>query len=86
MSKLNLNAKLVTKRGGYDSDKKDIDPYEVGTVFEVESVSMGQSSTDVKMKDKGWFNSIYFEFIDDRGRHVDIFNDPRFNPYLECGY
>lgn len=62
-----------------DKPEKEI---EIGKSYEVEDISMGQSSTSVTLKDiRGAFNSIYFEFFED-GSPLDIFEDKRFNPYL----
>lgn len=85
MSKLNLKAVLVNKNCGYPHDIEDIAPYRVGAVFEVENISMGQSSSTVKLKDTGWFNSIHFEYYTDDGVPVNIYRDPRFNPYITMG-
>ena len=44
---------------------------------------MGQSYTDIVLKDShGAFNSIHFLFVDENGESVDIFSDPRYNPYI----
>lgn len=83
MSKYNLNARLVNKDCGYTSDQEQVKPYALGTIFEVEDVHMGQSHTSVHLSgEKGSFNSIHFQFVDDEGLPVNIFKDPRFNPYI----
>ena len=50
--------------------------------YEVSHFVMWPSSTSVYLE--GYtlpFNSIHFEFMED-GKPLDIFRDPRFNPYL----
>ena len=55
---------------------------EVGAKYEVSGINMGQSSTSVYLEGfKGSFNSVHFEF-EENGKPLDIFQDPRFNPYL----
>lgn len=54
-----------------------------GKKYEVKEVCMGQSYTDIILKDvHGAFNSIHFLFVDENGESVDIFSDPRYNPYI----
>lgn len=54
----------------------------VGERYEVEDLSMGSSHTSVYLKNvKGSFNSVQFEF-EENGEPIDIYNDPRYNPYL----
>ena len=51
--------------------------------YEVETVDMGQSYTFITLKGlKGCFNSVQFEFSDKWGNLVDIYSDPRYNPYI----
>lgn len=53
-----------------------------GVLYEVERLSMGQSSTTIFLK--GFdvaFNSVMFEFFEP----VNIYRDARFNPYMEVG-
>lgn len=82
---MDLFAKVVTLDGGYDSDKEDIvnSGYKKGDIFEVEYVSMGQSYTKIyDKKDGAGYNSVYFEFYDSKGNEIDIYSDPRYNPYI----
>lgn len=72
---------------------KNIDPWGdkptdliVGEMYEVESVSMGQSYTDVYLVGKNsGYNSVMFEFYED-GKSLDIYSDARFNPYIRRYY
>lgn len=51
--------------------------------YEVDYISMGQSHTDIYLKDiEGCFNSVQFKFQEANGAPVDIYRDPRYNPYL----
>lgn len=43
---------------------------------------MTQSYTDITLARLGHFNSTFFEFYDEDGNKIDIYNDPRYNPYL----
>lgn len=54
----------------------------IGDKFEVEDVSMGQSNTSIILKGfDNVFNSVHFRFEDEYGDEIDIYNDPRYNPY-----
>jgi hypothetical protein len=54
-----------------------------GKKYEVEEVCMGQSYTDIVLKDiQGAFSSVHFLFVDETGQSVDIYRDPRYNPYI----
>lgn len=82
---MDLFAKVVTLEGGYSSDEKKIrrSGYQIGDMFEVESIDMGQSYTTIyDAKDGNGYNSVYFEFYDEYGVEVDIYNDPLYNPYI----
>lgn len=55
---------------------------EKGKEYEVRKILMGQSSTSIFLEGlKGSFNSVQFEFFEG-GKPLNIFRDPRFNPYL----
>ena len=55
---------------------------EVGKIYEVEDIQMGQSYTDIflKGKDKS-YNSVLFKFYEN-DKEIDIYRDKRFNPYI----
>jgi hypothetical protein len=54
----------------------------VGSFYNVEEVSMGQSNTSIGLYGLRYgFNSVMFEFYKD-GKEHDIFRDPDYNPYL----
>lgn len=54
----------------------------IGDKFEVEDVSMGQFNTSITLKGfKNVFNSVHFRFEDEYGNVVNIYDDPRYNPY-----
>lgn len=81
-----LYAKFI-RYGGYDceieSEKKHL---EIGKVYEVECVRMGQSHTSIYLIGKRIpFNSVCFRFyklIDDQMVEHDIYRDKEYNPYL----
>lgn len=62
-------------------------PLEVGKMYEVDTINMGGSYTDILLKGfdskyfRNWFNSVCFEFYEN-GKEIDIYSDKRFNPYL----
>lgn len=78
-----ITAMLTTIDAGYDSEKDQIVKlgWVIGDEFEVESINMGGSSTTIKLKYYGYFNSVFFEFYED-GNPLDIYSDKRFNPYM----
>lgn len=66
----------------YDQEKVKECGLEVGAKYEVSHIVMGQSSTSVYLEGfKGPFNSVHFLF-EEAEEPLDIFRDPRFNPYL----
>ena len=55
---------------------------EVGKLYEVKDIYMGQSNTSVYLKEMDkCYNSVYLEFYEN-GEVINIFDDTRFNPYL----
>lgn len=68
---------------------KNIDPWgdretdlEIGKHYEVSSIDMGSCYTSVYLHgNERSYNSVMFEFYED-GKEIDIYSDPRFNPYL----
>lgn len=78
-----ITAKVVSLKGGYRLDKERFDRLnaEIGDEYEVVAISIGQSNSTVKLKDGGFYNTVYFEFYED-GVKFDIFKDKRFNWYL----
>lgn len=76
-----LFALLVSKEYGQDDDRNAVKDFEIGQRFVVERLEMGQSHTYILINDGQLFNAVNFEFEDTNGE-VDIFSDPRYNPYL----
>lgn len=79
-----LYAKFMYPDNGHEHDKEHVRKVglKMGERYEVEHVSMGQSSTSVYLKDiEGVFNSVQFEFEEDN-EPINIFKDPRYNLYL----
>ena len=69
---------------GYDSDQKQLSKYniKVGDRFEVEEINMGQSSTSIYLEGfEESFNSVHFRFEDEDGNRINIYDNPRYNPY-----
>ena len=69
---------------GYDHDKEMAKQagFQIGDRFTVSDISMGQSSTSIRLKElAGGFNSVFFRFEED-GAPLNIYSDHRFNPYI----
>ena len=55
---------------------------EVGKLYEVKDIYMGQSSTSASLKERNkCYNSVYLEFYEN-DKIINIFEDTRFNPYI----
>lgn len=78
-----LQAKYTKPNEGYDGDQKMCrENLTLGESYEVTYVSMGQSHTNIFLKGiEGCFNTVNFDFYED-GKPINIFRDPRYNPYL----
>lgn len=81
---MTIYAVVETLKAGFPSNKETVESlgFKVGDKFEVESISVGQSSTGVYLKEfpSRCFNSVFFSFEED-GTPLDIFSDDRFNSY-----
>ena len=82
---MTIYAVVETLRAGYDCEKEMVKSLglKVGDKFEVDYIDMGGSSTSIYLKGfpNQSFNSVFFEFKGD-GEELDIYDDTRFNPYL----
>lgn len=78
-----LTAKFAhPQSGNYADVQYAADRLTVNADYEVERVEMGGFHTSVWLKDiPGAFNSVQFDFYED-GKELDIYHDPRFNPYI----
>lgn len=82
---MSLTAIVVRLDCGYESDRKAAEDagFKIGDRLEVKDISMGQSHTTVYLKEDGrGYNSVFFSF-EESGKPINIYNDPRYNPYLE---
>lgn len=81
-----IYAVVETLRAGYDCEEERVKSlgFKVGDKFEVDYIDMGGSSTSIYLKDfpNQAFNSVFFEF-EENGEELDIYDDTRFNPYLD---
>lgn len=80
---MTIYAKVSSLTNGYPHDIAKLNELNlnIGDVVEVSRIEMGHSSTSIYLKDhKGSFNSVNFQFLEDE-KPLDIFEDPRFNPY-----
>lgn len=84
---MTIYAVVETLRAGYDCEEEMVKSlgFKEGDKFEVEYIDMDGSSTRIYLKDfpNQSFNSVFFEFEED-GEELDIYDDTRFNPYLNC--
>ena len=81
---MTIYAVVKTLKAGYLSDKELVKSlgFKVGDKYEVESISIGRSSTEVYLKEfpSKCFNSVFFSF-EEVGMPLNIFLDDRFNSY-----
>lgn len=78
---------VSTLDAGYYIEKQEMNNLgiKVGDRFTVTDIDMGQSSTSIYLKEhSGHFNSVFFNF-EENGKELNIYGDPRFNPYLNMG-
>lgn len=81
---MTIFAIVSTLDAGYDIEKQEMNNLgiKVGDRFTVTDIDMGQSSTSIYLKEhSGHFNSVFFNF-EENGKELNIYGDPRFNPYL----
>ena len=78
-----ITAVYCHPNSGYESDREERKKIGLvpGAEYDVGFISMGQSYTSVYIEEYGWFNSVAFDFYEN-GDVIDIYSDPRFNPYL----
>lgn len=75
---------VSTLDAGYNSERIEMNNLgiKIGDRFIVTDIDMGQSSTSIGLKEhSGYFNSVFFNF-EENGEELNIYGDPRFNPYL----
>ena len=82
---MKIYAVVETLIAGYDYEKEMVKSlgFKEGDKFEVDYIDMDGSSTSIYLKDfpNQPFNSVFFEF-EENGEELDIYDDTRFNPYL----
>ena len=81
---MSVTAIVTTLDAGYDYEKQKMIGLgiKVGDRFTIRSIDMGQSSTFIYLiEHSGHFNSVFFDF-EENGEELNIYGDPRFNPYL----
>ena len=76
-----LMAKYVRPQAGYVEPNKQLT---VNEVYAVTNVEMHHYHTNINLEGFGTenFNSVNFDFQDEKGNEVNIFTDPKYNPYL----
>lgn len=75
-----LMAKYVRPLAGYVEPNK----LTINEVYPVTNVEMHGYHTNINLEGFGTenFNSVNFDFQDESGQPVNIFADPRYNPYM----
>lgn len=82
---MGIYARFLYPKNGYmnDGNKALSAGLTVGERYEVEFISMGQSYTSIMLVGiYGAFNSVLFKFEEKDGTDLNIYKDPRFNPYM----
>lgn len=72
---------------GMDGDIQSVKEAELvlDLPYQVAEIDMGQSFTYIRLVgSQRWFNSVHFDF-EEKGEPINIYNDPRFNPYMRSG-
>lgn len=81
-----LYAKFMHPNNGWENDVKRAKEAElkVGERYKVDWISMGGFCTSIFLMDfkNAHFNSVQFDFEEEDGTPVDIYNDSRYNPYM----
>ena len=83
-----LFAKVVEINCGHDDGRTIREAgLKIGDVIKVSEVHMSASHTTIVDDEGNSFNSIHFEFFDDKAciQPHDIYNDPLYNPYVKGG-
>lgn len=78
-----IYARVEHPENGYDCDRKELEKLDYKKVYRVTYILMGGSHTLIYLNNvDGVFNSVNFEFYEN-GSKIDIYSDPRFNPYMK---
>lgn len=83
-----LFAKVVDVTGGHDEGRTIREAgLNVGDIIEVSEVHMSASYTTIVDDGDNRFNSIHFEFFNDKActQPYDIYEDPLYNPFAKGG-
>lgn len=79
-----LYAKFIHANNGWIGDRERAKRagLKVGEKYEIEFVSVGRSYTSVYLKNiDGFFNSVLFDFEEEDGTPVNIYNEPKYSLY-----
>jgi len=76
-------AKFTHPDKGQELQRREINRLcKINGEYELATVYMKEDITTVRLIGYfEWFNSIFFDFFED-GKEVDIYTDPRFNPFI----
>lgn len=75
-------AKLVYPNNGYDCDIEKAKKLDAQQLYKVDYISIGQSHSSFSIEDiGGCFNTVQFEFFNDKLEKIDIFKT-EYNTYI----
>jgi hypothetical protein len=76
-------AKYAHPNNGREYEQVEVNSLcKVDGEYELASVNMKQDRTTIRLSGLlVWFNSVFFDFYED-GKEIDIYTDPRFNPFI----
>lgn len=79
---MNIYAIFAHPNNGRDSDQAEAKDLTPGKKYTLQNAFVGKSNTRVLLKDiTGYFNSVLFDFVDEQGNPVNIYEMPRFRAY-----
>jgi hypothetical protein len=79
---MKVYAKLTNPEYGYDHDKEMVRDLMVGEVYEAQNISVGRYQSHFSIVGKGsGYNTVQFEFFNERMEPIDIYRIPEFSGY-----
>jgi hypothetical protein len=81
---MQIYVKLAHPDYGYDHDQKAIENINTDDYYPVEDIVIGGFHTSFTIKGLNEvFNSVQFDFYNEKHEPVDIFSIPEINPYIQ---
>lgn len=71
-----IYAVVKTYNAGYDTEEDEIrKKFELGQTLEIKRIEVGRSSSKVYLKGyNSYFNTVFFTFVNDENKEVDVFS------------